>query len=180
MIKLSLHHLLVVSLILSFFIGCSRVRESAGVTRKSPDEFQVVNNPPLVIPPNYSLIPPDQLQERDIGNIETELAEEILFGLENKSLTQEDQLSTMSQILSEVKAENVSNDIRSEIDEDFAKEMSSEKELQFNWEDEQEILDAVKESERIRESTFNEESILEGEIPIKKQKIKKKKRFLFF
>ena len=87
MIKLSIHHLLIVSMILNFFIGCSRVRESAGVTRKSPDEFQVVNNPPLVIPPNYSLVPPDQLQEKNIENIEKELAQEILFGLEEKNNT---------------------------------------------------------------------------------------------
>ena len=84
MIKLSIHHLLIVSLILNFFIGCSKVRDSAGITRKSPDEFQVVKNPPLVIPPNYRLVPPDQLQEKNIENIEKELAQEILFGLEEK------------------------------------------------------------------------------------------------
>ena len=180
MFRINFFNLLIYFLAINFFYSCAKVRESAGVNRKSPDEFEVIENPPLIIPPDYSLIPPDQLQERDISNIETELAEEILFGLEDKNLIQENQLSTMSQILSEAKAENVSNDIRSEIDEDFAKEISSEKELQFDWESEQEILDAVKESERIRENTFNEESILEGEIPIKKQKIKKKKRFFIF
>ena len=51
---------------------------------KSPDEFQVIENPPLIIPPDYNLVPPDQLQEKNIENIEKELAEEILFGLEEK------------------------------------------------------------------------------------------------
>ena len=130
--KTIMKHFFLLLLILSLlFYSCEKVRESAGVNRKSPDEFAIVENPPLIIPPDYNLIPPDQLQERDISNIETELAEEILFGLEDKNLTQENQLSTMSQILSEAKAENASNDIRNEIDEDFAKEISSEKELQF-------------------------------------------------
>ena len=37
--------------ILIFLSSCSSVRKSAGVTRKNLDEFKVVENPPLVIPP---------------------------------------------------------------------------------------------------------------------------------
>ena len=47
------------------FHSCSSVKESAGVNRKTPDEFQVIENPPLVIPPDYSLISPDQLQGKE-------------------------------------------------------------------------------------------------------------------
>jgi hypothetical protein len=45
-----------------------------------------------------------------------------------------------------------------------------------------EVLDAIKESERIRNKNFEGESIAEGDVPIKtkKIKIKKKKRFFFF
>ena len=44
------------------------------------------------------------------------------------------------------------------------------------------ILDAIKESERIRNKNFDGELISEGEIPIKKEtiKTKKKKKFLIF
>ena len=45
-------------------ISCSKVRESAGVTRKSLDEFEVIENPPLVIPPNFNLLPPEQLEKK--------------------------------------------------------------------------------------------------------------------
>ena len=180
MIKLSIHHLLIVSLILNFFIGCSRVRESAGVTRKSPDEFQVVNNPPLVIPPNYKLVPPDQLQEKNIENIEKELAQEILFGLEEKNNTEENQLSTMNKILSKVNKGDTSDTIREEIDEDFAKEIVTKDGSFFKWKDEKEVLDAIEESERIREKNFDNESIAEGDVPIIKQKVKKKKKKRFF
>ena len=180
MIKFNIHHLLIIFLTLNFIYGCSKIRESAGVTRKSPDELQVIENPPLVIPPDYNLIPLDQLQERDIENIEKELAEEILFGLNEKKITEENQLSTMNLILLKANTGEVSDAIRDEIDENFVKEMSIEDKFDFKWKDEQEILDAVKESERIREKNFNNESISEGDIPIKKRKVKKKKKKRFF
>ena len=45
--------------------SCSNIRESAGVTRKSIDEFQVIENPPLIIPPDFDLVDPDQLQQKN-------------------------------------------------------------------------------------------------------------------
>ena len=65
-----------------FLSSCSTVRKSAGVTRKSLDEFKVVENPPLVIPPDFNLLPPEQLEKKNIDDVETELAQEILFGLD--------------------------------------------------------------------------------------------------
>ena len=182
MIKFNIYYSVIILLIVSLFYGCSNIRESAGVNRKSPDEFQAIENPPLVIPPDYSLIPPDQLQERDIDNIEKELAEEILFGLEEKDIIEENQLSTMNLILLKTNADKVSDTIRDEIDENFNNEMNNKDKFSLTWEDEIEILDAVKESERIREKNFNDESITEEDVPIKKQKVKKKKkkRFFFF
>ena len=146
-----IQHLLIIFLTCNIFFGCSKIRQSAGVTRKAPDEFQVIENPPLVIPPNYSLIPPDQLQEKNIGNIEKELAKEILFGLEEENTTTDNQLTTMSMILSKSNADNISNTIRDDIDEDFAQEISAKDKLRLVWENEIDVLDAVKESERIRE-----------------------------
>ena len=158
------------------------MRESAGINRKSPDEFQAIENPPLVIPPDYSLVSPDQLQGKKIDNVEKELAEEILFGLEENELTEESQLSTMNIIISKTNADEISDTIREEIDENFEDEINIKDQNNLTWEDEIEVLDAVKESEKIRENNFNEDSILEDDIPIKKQKVKKKKkkRFFFF
>ena len=175
-----IHYLLIIFLILNLIIGCSKIRQSAGVNRKAPDEFRVIENPPLVIPPNYNLVPPDQLQEKNIENIESELAEEILFGLEEENSMKNNQLNTMNQILSESNAGSVSNTIREEIDEGFAKEMSLKDKLLFKWKYKKEDLNSVKESEKIREKSFNNESIVEEEVPIKKQKEKKKKKRFFF
>ena len=54
--------------------------------------------------------------------------------------------------------------------------------FQTKWENEIEVLDTVEESERIRNKKLQNKSIADGDILIKKEKIKvkKKKRFLFF
>ena len=75
-----------------FLCSCSNIRESAGVTRKSIDEFQTIENPPLVIPPDFNLVNPDQLQQKNIDNVEKELAQEILFGLDEKEKNTKKQL----------------------------------------------------------------------------------------
>ena len=173
---------LIVFLAIFILNACSKVRESAGVSRKSIDEFEVVENPPLIIPPDFNLLPPDQLEQKDIDDVEKELAQEILFGLDEKEIQSVTQLSTMNQILSQVGALDVPSSIRAEIDREFAREIKTDGIFQINWENEVEVLDAIKESERIRNKNFEGESITEGGIPIKieKIKIKKKKRFFFF
>ncbi len=182
MTKFKIINLLVISFFLIFISGCSKVRESAGVTRKSIDEFQVVENPPLVIPPDFSLVAPDQLQQKNITNFENELAQEILFGLNNENKIDEKQISTMNQILLNASASNTSDIIRDEIDQEFDQKKSTKTIFNTNWENEIDILDAVAESKRIRDNTFNNESFTEGEVTIKKEKIKikKKKKFIFF
>ena len=159
--------------------SCGKVRESAGVTRKSIDEFQVVENPPLVIPPDFNLVPADQLERKDIEDIEQDLAQEILFGLDDESQTSEE-ISTINRILSATEANDTTNDIRNQIDEIYAKEKSTKGILNNDWNDEIEILDAITESERLRNENFESDLDQSNEIPIKKQKVKKKKRFIFF
>ena len=38
--------------------GCGSLREAAGLTKRSPDEFAVTTKAPLVIPPDFNLRPP--------------------------------------------------------------------------------------------------------------------------
>ena len=178
-IKLFNFVIIIFSILLS---SCSNLRESAGVTRKSIDEFQAIENPPLVIPPDFDLVAPDQLQQKNIDDVEKELAQEILFGLDEKEQNKEKQLSTMNEILSQADATDVSNDIREEINQEFALEKKTDNIFQIDWESEEEALDAVKESERLRDKNFQGGEVSEGEVPIKTEniKVKKKKRFFFF
>jgi len=162
-----------------FIVSCSKVRESAGVNRKSMDEFAVIENPPLIIPPDFNLLPPDQLEEKNLENEESELAKEILFGLEDDTETNNLELSTMENILNQSMAEGIDNSIREEIDEQFASEKKS---TSKSWDNEMEILDSIAESERLRNKLLNDELKSNEEIPTVKvkDKSKKKKRFFFF
>jgi len=171
--------LIIVLLSSLFIVSCSKVRESAGVNRKSMDEFAVIENPPLIIPPDFNLLPPDQLEEKNLENEESELAKEILFGLEEDTETNNLELSTMENILNQSMAEGIDNSIREEIDEQFASEKKS---TSKSWDNEMEILDSIAESERLRNELLNDDLKSNEEIPTVKvkDKSKKKKRFFFF
>mgnify|MGYP001213726755 FL=1 len=160
-------------------VSCSQVRESAGVNRKNIDEFSVIENPPLVIPPDFNLLPPDQLEEKNLDKAESDLAKEILFGLEGETNNDNSELSTMENILSKSNADETDDSIRNEIDEQFASEKGS---ISKSWDDEMEILDSISESERIRKKLLNNDTESNEEVPkIKVKKTnKKKKRFFFF
>ena len=171
--------LIIVLLSSLFIVSCSKVRESAGVNRKSMDEFAVIENPPLIIPPDFNLLPPDQLEEKNLENEESELAKEILFGLEEDTETNNLELSTMENILNQSMAEGIDNSIREEIDEQFASEKKS---TSKSWDNEMEILDSIAESERLRNELLDDELKSNKKIPTVKvkDKSKKKKRFFFF
>ena len=160
-------------------VSCSKVRESAGVNRKNIDEFSIIENPPLVIPPDFNLLPPDQLEEKNLDKAESDLAKEILFGLEDETDNNNSEFSTMESILSESNADETNDSIRDEIDEQFASEKRS---MSKSWDDEMEILDSIAESERIRNKLLNDETGSNEEAPTVKVKNpnKKKKRFFFF
>ena len=160
-----------------FLLSCSKIRESAGVNRKNIDEFKVVENPPLVIPPDFNLLPPEQLSEKNINNVEGELAKEILFGLDEDSADENIKSSTMEIIIDQTNANEVDDDIREEINEQFASEKNTKSKV---WEDETEILDSIAESERLRNERLGIIVEEKEEVPKTKIKNKKKKRFFFF
>jgi len=146
-----------------FILSCNSVRESAGVNRKVIDEYKVVENPPLVIPPDFNLPPPDQIEAKEIDDTDSELAKEILFGLEDNNNKVETDNSVMSDILNEVQTENIDENIRESINEEFAGEKSTIYD-ETNFKNEEEINEAI-------ETTKSNEG---------KTKINKKKRFFFF
>ncbi|MDC6447603.1 DUF3035 domain-containing protein [Alphaproteobacteria bacterium] len=171
--------ILIISLSLFIFtVSCSKIRESAGVNRKNIDEFKVIENPPLIIPPDFNLLPPDQLSENKIMSAESDLAKEILFGLNEEIVDKVVENSTMENILNQTDAYLVQDNIREEINEEFASEKKISSKL---WKNEVEILDSVKESERLRNKLLNNTNLDESVPKTKiKVKVKKKKRFLFF
>jgi len=149
-------------------ISCNTVRESAGVNRKDIDEYAVIENPPLVIPPDFNLMPPDQIEAKNIDDTEKELAKEILFGLEDEEIQSTGNNSLITEIIKETEANSVSNDIRSTIDQNFAGIKSSIDD-ESNFKNEEELNAAIEETKQFNKDEVNSE-----------KKDKKKKRFFFF
>ena len=148
--------------------SCGVVRDSAGVNRKNLDEYAVIENPPLVIPPNFNLMPPEQIESKNIDNTDKELAKEILFGLEDNESKSDSYNSLISEIIRETDAESVSENIRITIDEEFAGIKSSiDDETIFK--NEEELNTAIKKTKKLNIKEDNSE-----------KKEKKKKRFFFF
>ena len=152
-----------------FLLSCNVVRDSAGVNRKVIDEYAVVENPPLVIPPNFNLLPPEQMKSKNIEDTDSELAKEILFGLDNNenNLSNSDD-SLINTIIRETEANQVEEDIRDSINQEFAGEKSSIGD-ENSFENEKELDDAIEATKK------NESSDKETD-----KKEKKKKRFFFF
>ena len=149
-------------------ISCNTVRESAGVNRKDIDEYAVIENPPLVIPPDFNLMPPDQIEAKNIDDTEKELAKEILFGLEDEEIQSTGNNSLITEIIKETEANSVSNDIRSTIDQNFAGIKSSIDD-ESNFKNEEELNAAIEKTKQLNKDEVNSE-----------KKNKKKKKFFFF
>ena len=147
-----------------------QIRSSAGVERKVIDEYNVVENPPLVIPPNFNLLPPDQIESTDIDDTDSELAKEILFGLDEESNETPSENSVIDNILKETEADQVDNSIREDLDGNSEDEIS-----QDNTDVESENIEEPKKKKRFFffNSKEENEDDEEGEP-------KKKKRFFFF
>ena len=162
-----------------FLVSCSQIRDSAGVNRKNIDEFRVIENPPLAIPPDFNLLPPEQLKEKNIANVESDLAKEILFGLNEETNVNDSKTSTMENILNQTDAYESNDNIRQEINEQFASQKNIKSKT---WDNEIEILDSVAESQRLRNKLLDEGTDIIEEVPTVKteKKSKKKKRFFFF
>tara|TARA_Y100001970_G_C13922522_1_gene694168 strand:- start:303 stop:797 length:495 start_codon:yes stop_codon:yes gene_type:complete len=151
-----------------FLASCNTVRDSAGVNRKVIDEYSVIENPPLVIPPDFNLLPPDQMESKNIDDADTELAKEILFGLDDNENEMKEDNSLIKEIVKETQATEVDENIRDSINQDFAGEKSSiNDETKFKSEDE--LNKAIQE-------TANKDKNKKK----KNKKEKKKKRFFFF
>tara|TARA_B100000575_G_scaffold294458_1_gene310544 strand:- start:146 stop:628 length:483 start_codon:yes stop_codon:yes gene_type:complete len=145
-------------------ISCNSFRESAGVNRKIIDEYQVIENPPLIIPPNFDLLPPDQIEAKNIENTDSELAKEILFGLDDFKNENESNNTLIAQIIKETNSDNVDQNIRESINKDFAGEKSTKNDETI-FKNEDDIKAAIKNTEYKDKNNDNK---------------KKKKKFFFF
>ena len=160
-----------VTIISSIFLSsCNTIRSSAGVERKVIDEYNVVENPPLVIPPNFNLLPPDQIESKDIDDADSELAKVILFGLDEESDKRPTENSVIINILKETEADQVDNSIRDDLDGG-----SEDQVIKDNTDTENKKIEEIKKKKRFFFFNSKEENEDDEE-----DEPKKKKRFFFF
>ncbi len=67
-------------------VGCSGLRHTLGIDKQPPDEFAVVESPPLVMPPDFSLRPPASPSQKPADTPVEEQARETIFRLSGNSV----------------------------------------------------------------------------------------------
>jgi len=63
------------------FSGCESVKKGLGIVKDKPNEFLIEKRDPLVLPPNYKILPPDS------KNVKKETEENSLKSVLDQSLT---------------------------------------------------------------------------------------------
>ncbi len=135
--------------------ACQAARDSLGLTKKPPDEFNVVTRAPLVMPPTLDVLPepspgmarPQELQPQ-------QQAMTVLLGGETIDTGQASTVETM--LMAQAEADAAEPDIRETIDvehQKFVTEHSFYEDLQF-WRDHPDIsevvIDPVAEKQRLQ------------------------------
>jgi len=175
--------------------GCSSTKEMLGLTKRSPDEFQVVSRAPLSMPPDYSLRPPTPGAPRPQEGTTTQQAQAIVTGYSDRSV-QTAQTMTPDQIPSIGEGEQTSTEsagesaflqsaggmtgvdpnIRKLVDEETATDEANSKTLLDDlifWRKPQPygtVVDPVAEQKRLQENQALGAPVDTGETPIIERK----------
>ena len=164
--------------------SCTGVKEQLGLTKSAPDEFTVVTKAPLIIPPDLTLRPPRpgasgpgdaQARERARRALVGAAAEEPSPAAP-ETAAQPDHSRAEASFLKKAGADEADPRIRTVIRRETLavaeKDPSFIRRLMF-WRDDSEeepVVDAEKEAERLREAAAKGGSPAEGEVPVIERK----------
>jgi len=173
--------------------GCSSTKEMLGLTKRSPDEFQVVSRAPLSMPPDYSLRPPTPGAPRPQEGTTTQQAQSIVTGYSDRSTStlQPDQIPSIgegeqtstesageSALLQSASLTGIDPTIRKVVDEETAADQDASQtfldDLVF-WraaEPYGTVVDPVAEQKRLQENQALGQATETGETPIIERKKK--------
>lgn len=170
--KFALLALLGVSALLS---GCSGVADTLGLGRNPPDEFAVVDRPPLALPPDFNLRPPQPGAARPQEINMSERASTLLYGA--KPATDEAASDAEKAVLAAAGASRAEANIRDLVDRDASQKVVTSRRFVDDllwWRDNRApaaTVDAVAEAKRIQDAKDNGEPVNKGKTPvIEKQK----------
>ncbi|MEK9922587.1 MAG: DUF3035 domain-containing protein [Rhodospirillales bacterium] len=85
-----------VTVLVAMTAGCGSVKDELGLEKKAPDEFTVVRNAPLSLPPNYNLRPPKPGENGAGQQEQREKARTLLTGRQNTLKAKQDNSSAHS------------------------------------------------------------------------------------
>ena len=168
--KTTLIYAIITSLML---FGCGDTGKILGLEKKAPDEFLVVTNAPLSMPPNFNIRPPKPGQERSSGNSPTEQAELTVFGETAGGIdTAKDSSAGDLAILTKTGALDANIDIRKIVDKEssiMAVEDDGLVDDLLFWQDKKQsgtMVDANSEQQRLQENSGLGKPVTDGDTPM--------------
>ena len=157
------------------------IGDALGLGKNAPDEFAVVRNAPLTLPPDFTLRPPRPGEARPNEESVREQAKVALFN-EAGALAIDDSTAAATQgeaaFIERAGAADVDPNIRHIVDREFsgyASEDESFIDSLLFWQEEQlpgEVVDAAAEAERLRENAEAGKPVTAGETPTIKRREK--------
>ena len=165
--------------------ACSGVKTKLGLTKQSPDEFKVVSQAPLSLPPNFSLRPPQPGIPRPQEGTTSQQAKNAIFQLDQPEagtleakIQSDDRSVGELSLLKAAGAGQSDPNIRRILDAETMR-INSESdhflEALVFWQDPAapgEIVDATEEAKRLRENAALGKAVTEGETPTIERKRK--------
>ncbi|AJD53480.1 hypothetical protein ABIE64_002370 [Thalassospira sp. MBR-102] len=156
--------------------GCESTRETFGLNKTAPDEFQVVSRAPLSLPPDFTLRVPEPGAPRPQTGTTTDQARRILTGEDpdavKRDITDGNRSQGQVALLSQSGAQYADPAIRTTVDREtsiFIEESDSVVDKLIFWQEKPQFgtqVDAEAEAKRIRDQQALGESVSEGETPV--------------
>lgn len=164
--------------------GCDTMRSVSGLEKQPPDEFAVVTRAPLSVPPDFGLRPPAPGTERPQEKTVRNEARDIL--LRNSSVTPAQAAREAASsgkfspgeaaLLSRAGALNPDPGIRQTVNREstaIAEASSGFMDKVIFWQEPQKpgkVVDADKESQRLREARAMGDAVNKGDVPVIERK----------
>ncbi len=155
--------------------GCGNARETLGLGRKAPDEFAVVRQAPLSMPPAFSLTAPQPGTARPQEVSPITNARALVMGSGNLP---EGASAGERAFLSMAGAETAETGIRALVDREttgilLADQNAIDRLISWQQQDPPDpVVDAKKEAERLKENAAGGQPVTKGETPVIERKRK--------
>lgn len=153
--------------------ACGSVREDLGLGRSAPDEFAVIDRPPLSMPPDFGLRPPMPGAPRPQEIDPSVSASNAILGKSDSAVTTAHTASDAERaLIQQTGANNVAPDIRTTINNESAVSVDADPHLmdQLLWwkKDNQPgtTVDATAEAERIKQAKEKGEPLNRSATPV--------------